>query len=376
VKIAMLGGRGVPAHYSGSETCVEEVGARLALRGHEVVVYCRRHNSQIADAVYRGMRRVVLPSLNSKHLDTPTHTLLALLHNYAHDPADILHFHGVGNSLFLPWIKLLPGKKVITVDGPDWERPKWGPVARRVLKVSARLAMSLADIVINDSRTSQQYYQQHFQRQTCYIPYGADATPVEASGALSQYGLEQRRYILFVGRLVPDKGVHLLVEAFREIKTDLQLVIVGDSPLFSDYIQQLKSTRDPRIRFLGFVFDEPYRQLCAHAYVYVQPSLVEGTSPALLAAMGLGNCVVVNSIPENLETVGHAGLSFARHDLRDLRRVLQQLIDDPALVEHYRVLARQRVKEVFSWDTIALTHEELYQSILGTPAPLAPHRAS
>jgi glycosyltransferase involved in cell wall biosynthesis len=376
VKIAMLGGRGVPAHYSGSETCVEEVGARLAARGHEVVVYCRKHNSQLAAASYRGMQRVVLPSLNSKHLDTPTHTLMALLHNYTHTPADILHFHGVGNSLFLPWIKFLPGKKVITVDGPDWERPKWGPLARRVLKTSAHLAMNLADTVINDSRTSQQYYQQHFHRQTHYIPYGADVTPLEASEALRTYGLERRRYVLFVGRLVPDKGVHLLVEAFQKIRTDLELIIVGDSPLFPDYIRQLKSTRDPRIRFLGFVFGEPYRQLCAHAYVYVQPSLVEGTSPALLAAMGLGNCVVVNSIPENLETIGHAGLAFARNDSLDLQHVLQQLLDDPALVEHYRVLARQRVKEVFSWDTIALMHEELYQSILGMLAPLTSHNAS
>jgi glycosyltransferase involved in cell wall biosynthesis len=372
----MLGGRGVPAHYSGSETCVEEVGARLAARGHEVVVYCRRHNSQLTAASYRGMRRVVLPSLNSKHLDTPTHTLVALVHNYTHAPADILHFHGVGNSLFLPWIKLLPGKKVITVDGPDWERPKWGPLARRVLKTSAHLAMNLADIVINDSRTSQQYYQQHFHRQTRYIPYGADVTSIEASDALQAYGLGRRRYLLFVGRLVPDKGAHLLVEAFQKVKTDLELIIVGDSPLFPDYIRQLKSTQDPRIRFLGFVFDEPYRQLCAHAYVYVQPSLVEGTSPALLAAMGLGNCVVVNSIPENLETIGQAGLAFACNDPLDLRRILQLLIDDPKLVEHYRVLARQRVREAFSWDTIALTHEELYQSILGTPASRTSRRTA
>lgn len=376
MKIAMLGGRGVPARYSGSETCVEEVGARLAARGHDVIVYCRRHNSELDAPTYRGMRRVLLPSLNTKHFDTLSHTLIALAHNYTHGPADILHFHGVGNSLFFPLIKVLPGRTVITVDGPDWERPKWGRAARAILKLSARLAMGLADVVINDSRRSQEYYQTHFQKATCYIPYGADATRVEATDALTQFGLIPRRYLLFVGRLVPDKGVHLLVEAFQQIKTDLHLVIVGDSPLYPDYIRQLKSTGDPRIKFPGFVFGEPYRQLCAHAYAYVHPTLVEGTSPALLAAMGAGNCVIVNGIPENLETIGDAGLAFARDDARDLQRVLQTLIDDPDRVEHYRVLARQRVMEAYNWDTIALSHEQLYQSALADRARTVPSTTS
>jgi glycosyltransferase involved in cell wall biosynthesis len=364
MRIAMLGGRGVPAHYSGSETCVEEVGARLVQRGHEVVVYCRQHNSQTGAHDYKGMRRVVLPSLNTKHLDTPSHTLFSLLHNFARRPVDVLHFHGVGNSIFLPWLKVMPGKTVITVDGPDWERPKWGRFARRVLKASARLAVGLADSIITDSMVSQQYYWEQFGKKTEYIPYGADITEAPTSDALAHYGLSRRCYILFVGRLVPDKGVHLLVEAFGGLHTDLNLVIVGDSPLFPEYVQRLKSTCDSRIKFLGFVFGEPYRQLCANAFAYVQPSLVEGTSPALLAAMGAGNCVVVNGIPENLETIGDAGLAFTRNDPADLRRILQMLIDFPGAVDVYRARARQRVMDVYNWDTIALQHERVYRSLL------------
>jgi glycosyltransferase involved in cell wall biosynthesis len=360
----MLGGRGVPAHYSGSETCVEEVGARLVERGHEVIVYCRRHNSQTDAETYKGMKRIVLPSVNTRSLDTLSHDVVSLLHNFASRPADVLHFHGVGNSLFLPWLKAMPGRTVITVDGPDWERPKWGPLARRVLKLSGRLAVGLADAVITDSLVAQRYYREHLQKKTEYIPYGADVVETMASDALAGYGLDKRQYVLFVGRLVPDKGVHLLVNAFEKLETDLRLVIVGDSPLFPEYVQQLKSTADPRIRFLGYVFGEPYRQLCAHAFAYVQPSLVEGTSPALLAAMGMGNCVVVNSIPENLETIGDAGLSFARNDPQDLRRVLRMLIEHPDSVVHYRAQARQRVKEVYNWDAIALKHEMVYQAAL------------
>lgn len=368
----MLGGRGVPARYSGSETCVEEVGSRLVERGHEVVVYCRRHNSEIDDPFYKGMKRVVLGSVNSKHFDTLSHTLISLLHNYRTGPADILHFHGVGNSLFIPWLKLLPGKTAVTVDGPDWERPKWGRLARQVLKLSARVAVGTADAIITDSMVSQQYYRQHFGKETIYIPYGADTVEKTADDALKNYSLLHRDYLLFVGRLVPDKGVHLLIQAFGKLKTEKKLVIVGDSPLFPDYVQKLRSTTDPRIKFLGYVFDEPYRQLCAHAFAYVQPSLVEGTSPALLAAMGAGNCVVASSIPENLETIGDAGLSFTCNDPEDLRRVLQTLVNDAELVQHYRCKARQWVKEVYNWDKITLKHEVIYQTMIRgreQPAP-------
>jgi glycosyltransferase involved in cell wall biosynthesis len=370
MRIAMLGGRGVPARYSGSETCVEEVGARLAKRGHVVIVYCRRHNSQTDEKFYKGMQRVVLPSLNTKSLDTLSHDLIALLSNFRSEPADVLHFHGMGNSLFLPWLKVMPGKTVVTVDGPDWERPKWSWLARRVLKFSAKLGIRMADAIITDSLVSQRYYRENFGRETTYIPYGADVVETRADDALADYGLEKRGYFLFVGRLVPDKGVHFLVQAFEGLETDLKLVVVGDSPLFPEYVQRLKSTPDTRIKFPGYVFGEPYRQLCAHAFAYVQPSLVEGTSPALLAAMGSGNCVVVNSIPENLETVGDTGLAFARNDPLDLRRVLQTLLDQPDLVERYRNKARQRVTEVYNWDLIAHEHERLYQAILADQHPL------
>jgi glycosyltransferase involved in cell wall biosynthesis len=329
-----------------------------------VIVYCRRHNSQTDTKSYKGMQRVVLPSVNTKSLDTLSHDLISLLHNFASQPIDVLHFHGVGNSLFLPWLRVMPGRTVITVDGPDWERPKWGALARRVLKLSARLAVGMADAVIIDSLVAQRYYLEHFGKKTEYIPYGADVVDTLASDALADFGLGRRGYLLFVGRLVPDKGVHLLIEAFEELRTDLKLVIVGDSPLFPEYVQQLKSTPDPRIMFPGYVFGEPYRQLCAHAFAYVQPSLVEGTSPALLAAMGMGNCVIVNSIPENLETIGDAGLSFARNDAADLRDVLQTLLDDPDLVEQFRLKAKQRVKNVYNWDAITTKHEQVYQAAL------------
>jgi glycosyltransferase involved in cell wall biosynthesis len=364
MRIAMMGSRGVPARYGGSETAIEEIGRRLVERGHQVVVYCRRHNSSSSCRWHLGMERVVLPSAHTKNLDTPGHTLLSIMHALAFRKADILHFHGVGNALFLPALRPMSPSTVVTVDGPDWERPKWGRLARWSLRFSARLAVALADALIIDNRPSQRYFAEHFGTEGHYIPYGAYLADEPATDALEPLGLRDRGYVLFVGRLIPDKGVHLLVEAFEGVRTDLQLAIVGDNPYFPDYIRRLKTTHDPRIRFLGYQFGAPYRQLCSHAYLYVHPLLVDGTSPALLQAMGFGNCILTSDLPEALDVVGDAGFSFHANDVNHLRLALQELVDRPDMVEEGRRRARERVGRLYDWDRVTDQHEELYRSVL------------
>lgn len=364
MRIAMIGSRGIPARYGGSETAIEEIGRRLVERGHQVVVYCRRHNNSTSSRWHLGMERVVLPSAHTKNLDTPTHTLLSIMHALAFRKADILHFHGVGNALFLPALRPMPPATVVTVDGPDWERPKWGRLARWSLRFSARLAVGLADALIIDNRPSQRYFAEHFGTEGHYIPYGAHLADEPATDALESLGLRDRGYVLFVGRLIPDKGVHLLVEAFEGVRTDLELAIVGDNPYFPEYIRRLKTTRDPRIRFLGYQFGAPYRQLCSHAYLYVHPLLVDGTSPALLQAMGFGNCILTSDLPEAMDVVGDAGFSFRTNDVDDLRRALQDLVDRAEAVEEGRRRARERVGQLYNWDRVTDQHEELYRSLL------------
>jgi glycosyltransferase involved in cell wall biosynthesis len=364
MRIAMMGSRGVPARYGGSETAIEEIGRRLVERGHQVVVYCRRHNSSSLSRWHLGMERVVLPSAHTKNLDTPSHTLLSIMHALALRKADIIHFHGVGNALFLPALHPMSPSTVVTVDGPDWERPKWGRLARWSLRFSARLAVALADALIIDNRPSQRYFAQHFGTGGHYIPYGAYLADEPATDALESLGLRDRGYVLFVGRLIPDKGVHLLVEAFEGVRTDLQLAIVGDNPYFPDYTRRLKATRDPRIRFLGYRFGAVYRQLCSHAYLYVHPLLVDGTSPALLQAMGFGNCIVTSDLPEALDVVGDAGFTFRANDVNHLRLALQELADRPDMVEEGRRRARERVGRLYDWDRVTDQHEDLYRSVL------------
>lgn len=365
LRIAMLGSRGIPARYGGSETAIEEIGWRLAEEGHRVLVYCRRHNSQTGSGAYRGMERVVLPSIHRKNWDTPSHTLFSLLDLLFHKrDVDILHFHGVGNSIFLPLLKLIRRKTVVTVDGPDWERPKWGWLAKKVLKVSARITASLADCTITDNLVSQRLYRELFGLSTEYIPYGAYVAQEKETDELAQFGLSKDGYFLYVGRLIPDKGCHLLVEAFQKVKTDKKLVMVGDNPYFPEYIRRLKHTRDPRIIFTGYVYDRPYRQLCGNAYAYCHPLIVDGTSPQLLQAMAFGNCVIASDLPEVKDVVGDSALSFPCHDVDKLAAAIQEVTDHPELVSVYRKKAQDRVQRLFNWDDVTTAHKRVYEAVV------------
>ncbi|HZR00758.1 MAG TPA: glycosyltransferase family 4 protein [Chloroflexota bacterium] len=364
MRIAVAGVRGVPANFGGSETAAEEIGRRLVERGHEVTVYCRAHNSRTNSAMYAGMRRVVLPSINTFNFDTISHSFLASLHLLATNTADVVHFHGMGNALLLPLFWFSRKRTVVTIDGPDWERPKWGRVAKMALRLSARLAARWADALIIDNHPAIAYFRRNFGVEGVYIPYGADPTLPTASPYLDELGLQRRRYLLFVGALVPDKGPDLLVDAYRRVETDMPLVVVGDSPFFPRFRQELRARADARVRFLGYVYGDRYRQLLANAYAYMHPLRSDGTSPALLQALAYGSCIVINSLPEALAAVGDAALPYRLNDPEDLARQIRRVIDDPELADELRRRARDKALREYNWDTIAAQHEELYAAVL------------
>ncbi len=367
LRIAMLGTRGVPARYSGFETCVEELGARLAARGHEVTVYCRVPHVSYPGATYRGMRLVRLPTIRSKHLDTIAHTLLSSLHALAMR-FDIALYFNVGNSP-VTWVPRVAGQRVVlNVDGLDWKRRKWGRFARWYIRSCERWAARFPHRMVTDSRRVQQYYQQRYGAESTYIAYGAEPVSAPPGPHLTRYGLEPGRYILFVGRLVPENCAHHLVEAFAELATDLRCVIVGDAPYAAAYIRSLRATSDPRVLFTGYLFGEGYRELLSNAYCFVESSEVGGTHPALLEAMAAGRCVVVNDTPENLETIGDAGFSYPG-EMGDagLRAVLERLLKDPALVVEQGARGRERVRARYSWDGVADDYEALFREVAGAP---------
>ena len=378
----MLGTRGVPASYSGFETCVEEVGARLARRGHAVTVYCRRHHITYPNATYRGMRLVKLPTVQNKYLDTIVHTLISSAHALG-QAFDVAMYFIVGNSPLTALPRLAGVPTAINVDGLDWRREKWPAPAKAYIRWAEWAATRVPHEVVTDSREVERYYRERYGCRTTYIAYGSDLTPVPAGRTLARWGLAPRRYVLFVGRLVPENRVHHLVEAFRGLPTDMRCVIVGDAPYAERYIAQLRATDDPRVVFTGYCFGEGYRELLSHAYAFVETSGVGGTHPAVTEAMSLGNCVIVNGTPENLETIGDAGLAYdGRTGGAALRSVLARALDSPETARDLGARSARRAQEHYSWDRVTDGYEELFRRLVarqrrhGARAHRAPtHRA-
>ena len=364
--IAMMGSRGIPASYSGFETCVEQLSVRLVERGHKVTVYCRSHHVKWPEKTYKGVRLVKLPTIASKHLDTIAHTFLSMLHGEFRR-FDVVYICGVGNGP-LSAIPRLAGKPTaINVDGADWERDKWGGFAKRYLQFSERTATKLASCIVSDSHVVERYYQEKFRTPSVFVPYGSDVPHLPPGETLAQLGLQANGYILWVGRLVPENNAHDVIEAYQRLggpATGLQLCLVGDAPYSSDYKAELKQKAGPGVVFAGYVFGDGYHELGSNARIYAFASGVGGTHPALLEAMAFGNCVVVNDMAANMETVGDAALPYAGAEgATDLARVMTQAIADPALVEEYRRRAAHRAATVYSWDAVTDQYEDLFSQL-------------
>jgi glycosyltransferase involved in cell wall biosynthesis len=363
MRIAMIGQKGLPATYGGIERHVEEIGTRLVNRGHEVVVYCRYDYSP-AEKYYEGIRLLRLPSLNTKHLGTATHVAVSTLDSMFRD-YDVVHYHALGPSLFAGFPRLRGTSTVVTIHGLDWQRDKWGPGASWVLKRCEFPAVNFPSSTVVVSQTLQRYFREHHRRETVFIPNGTILPDYRPARSLGKFGLEAGKYVLFVGRMVPEKGVHFLTEAFQSIDTDMKLALAGGYAYSPDYQEKIKSYESDRIKLLGYVFGEGLAELWSNAYVVVLPSTLEGLSIALLEALSYGRCALISDIPENLEVAGECAPSFRSRDVDDLRTKLKSLIDDPELVKSYERQARQHVEAHFSWDRVVDDLEALYRRLRG-----------
>lgn len=368
LKIALLGSRGIPAGYGGYETLMEEISVRLLEMGHEVTVYCRSHYTPRTQREFRGVRLVVLPTLATKHLDTPVHTLLSCLHALVRSLGgrgyDAALMVNSANAVFLPLLWLARVPTGLHVDGIERRRAKWGRLGRTVYALSERLACVLPQALVTDAAVIRDLYRSRYGADSRLITYGVDPRPADA-GIRRRLGLEDRGYFLYVSRFEPENNPHRVVEAYRRVGGDLPLVMVGDAPYADRFIAGFRDGADPRILFPGAIYGDGYRELLSHALAYVHATEVGGTHPALVEAMGYGNCVIVNDAPENREVVADAGLWFRASQPSTLTALLEQMRIDPAAARRLGAAAGDRAAERFSWDAVSRSYAELFQVLAG-----------
>jgi glycosyltransferase involved in cell wall biosynthesis len=365
--LAFIGGRGVISKYSGIETYYEEVGKQLAAQGHDVTVYCRTYFTPPRED-YNGMRLVRLPTIRSKHLETLLHTIFSTVHVLG-TRANIVHYHTLGPALF-SFIPRLVGKKtIVTVQGLDWQRRKWGRFAAAVLRLGEQASHRLPSATMVVSRTLQSRYQQRYGASTIYIPNGAEIRQRQHGPHLSEWRLQPDKYILYLGRFSPEKNCHLLISAYEQLNTSTKLVLAGGSSYTDTYAAHLRTHESDHIRLLNYVSGEALDELLTNAMLFVLPSDLEGLSLALLDAMAAGVCVLASDIPENREVVEGAGFTFIRGDAGDLARMLQLLISDKSVRDSAARLGQERVRERYRWPQLTAEIERAYYDVLGFPQP-------
>lgn len=365
MRIAILGTRGVPANYGGFETFAEHLSTRLVARGHEVTVYCRAHYISPRQIEFQGVRLKVLPTIRHKYFDTIVHTFLSSLHAVSnrYDAALICN---AANAPFAPILRVAGVPVALNVDGLEHKRKKWNWIARKYYLMAERLATILPNETVTDARVIQEYYLARHRAISTMIAYGAEIER-RPDPLVRRWRVEPNRYVLYVSRLEPENNAHLVIEAFKRVRTAHKLLIVGDAPYARDYINDLKARarRDKRIVFTGFVFGRDYRTLQQNAYCYIHATEVGGTHPALLEAMGFGNCVLTLAAPENIEAIGDAGIAYA--DESDLAEKLQRVLRDGSLVQAYRQRAQARVRDAYDWDYVVDQYEDLFARMAGLP---------
>jgi glycosyltransferase involved in cell wall biosynthesis len=340
-------------------------------RGHEVTVYGRAHYVSPRELEYHGVRLKVLPTIRHKYFDTVVHAFLSAIHAVS-GRFDAALICNAANAPFAPILRFTGTPVVLNVDGLEHKRKKWGWLGRRYYLLAERLATILPNATVTDAQVIHDYYLARYNAPSTMIAYGSEVERRPDRTAVRRWRAEPNRYILYVSRLEPENNARLVIEAFKKVRTAYRLLIVGDAPYAHDYIQDLKARArgDKRIIFTGFVFGQDYRALQQNAYCYVHATEVGGTHPALLEAMGYGNCVLTLATPENIEAVGDAGIAYA--DEADLTEKLQKVLRDGSLVQSYRHRAQERVQKFYDWGRVVDEYEQLFSKLCGIDTPVDP----
>jgi glycosyltransferase involved in cell wall biosynthesis len=360
LRIAMLGTRGVPAAYGGFETAVEEIGQRLASRGHEVTVYCRPSAGDEPRNSYLGMDLVHLPSVRSKAIETLSHTALSVGHLATVEKQDVAFLFNAANAPFLPALRMQRIPTAVHVDGLEWKRGKWGKNGRRYYRWAEQFSVRHADALISDAQGIADYYTHEFNIPTELITYGAPILNDAPTNRLHDLGLAAGKFHLVVARFEPENHVDVIVDGYRRSNADLPLVVVGSAPYAAAHTTEIErlAAGDPRIHLVGGIFDqELLDQLYAHAYTYIHGHSVGGTNPSLLRAMGAGTAVIAYDVVFNRDVLGTDGLFFG--DAEALAQRIDKSEAEPRATAKAAALLQARADERYNWDAVTDGYEEL-----------------
>jgi glycosyltransferase involved in cell wall biosynthesis len=371
LRIAVFGQKRL-SREGGVEIVVKELCTRMAQQGFQVTCYNRsgHHVSgaeydDIDNTNYEGIRQKCVPTIEKKGLAAVSASAFAALYS-AFGKYDVVHIHAEGPAFF-SWLPKMFGKRVVvTIHGVDWQREKWqSGFGSKFIRQGEKNAVKYADEIIVLSKGVQDYFKETYGRETHFIPNGVNRPQIRKANLITEkFGLKKDSYILFLGRLVPEKGIRYLVEAFKNVKTDKKLVIAGGSSDTDPFMEELKGLAkdDERILFTGFVQGAMLDELYSNAYIYTLPSDLEGMPLSLLEAMSYGNCCLVSDIPECAEVVEDKALIFKKADVQDLQEKLQDACDHPQKVEAYKKQAADFICEKYNWDEVVKETMKLYRN--------------
>lgn len=370
MRIAMIGHKRYGSREGGVEVVVTELARRMAALGHEVTCYDRAGSDVMtgdaapAEArVVDGVRVVPVKTIDAKGLAAASAAHYATKAAIADKP-DVIHYHAEGPCASLPAAHRAGIRTVATIHGLDWQRAKWGRLGSAYIKRGEKAAVRNADEIVVLSRSAQGYFQSEYGRATTFIPNGVDPKESRPADEIRErWDLEKGSYVLFLGRLVPEKRPELLIDAFRGLHTDKRLVIAGGGSDTSEYERQLheQAKGDPRVLFTGFVTGEPLAELYSNACCYVLPSDVEGMPMSLLEAMAYGRACVTSDIPECADVLAGSGVTFTRGDADSLRGALEGLLAEPARAKELGEAAKEHVTDDYGWDSVVKRTLALYR---------------
>lgn len=371
LKVAMIGHKRIPSREGGVEIVVEELSTRMVKKGMEVTCYNRKgkhalDKSQKVNHIkeYKGVKLKSVLTIDVKGLAAMTSSFFGAI-KILFSKNNIVHFHAEGPCAMIPIIKFFSKKKIIvTIHGLDWQRAKWGGFATKYIKFGEKMAAKYADEIIVLSENVKKYFKDNYNRETNFIPNGVNKPEIKDANIIKdKINLAKDSYILFLGRLVPEKGIHYLIEAYNKINTNKKLVIAGGSSDTNTYFNELKEKAkdNKNIIFTGFVQGEELEELYSNAYIYVLPSDLEGMPLSLLEAMSYKNCCLTSDIPECKTVMDNNGVTFKKSDVNELKEKLQYLVDNVDKVNKYKSESQDYILKRYNWNDVVDKTIELYK---------------